>query len=86
MMNMDARQEDFAYYKEGVITWIYVHESEQENVKAGWQEHFCSVQEVRCSYGVVMERQQEEQERVVWCTALTTGTYERAETGYWDTG
>lgn len=85
-MDTDIRQEDFSYYSEGVLTWIYTHESEQENIKAFWQEYSCSIQETCCSYVGTIGQRQEGREGAAWRAAPAPRTYERAEIGYWDTG
>jgi len=88
-MNTQFEQETFSYYKEGVLTWIHLNETgenEAETASFPWQERTCRfIRDLR-TLDVVQEGGQEQHKEGAWMAAVDEKSYGYAEAGYWDTG
>jgi hypothetical protein len=89
-MNIQFEQEVFTYYKEGVMTWIYLNgidKHEAEGWVPIWQETVSGYTQRR---GFLSKRQyadkQEPRKKEAWLAAVAEKSYGSAEMEYWDTG
>jgi hypothetical protein len=88
-MNMVLEQEVFTYYKEGVLTWIWLQDVEQhetQNPFRRWQEEYSEQQYESWAVGVSVQGRTSIAEKANWFAAVAEKSYEQAGIEYWDTG
>jgi hypothetical protein len=88
-MNMVFEQEVFTYYKEGVLTWIWLQDVEQhetQNPFRRWQEEYNEQQCESRAVNVGAQGHASPMETASWFAAVAEKSYEQAGIEYWDTG
>jgi hypothetical protein len=88
-MNMVFEQEVFTYYKEGVLTWIWLQDMEQhetQNPFRRWQEEYGGQQRESRAVGMSEQERTSIAEKATWFAAAAEKLYEQAGIEYWDTG